>query len=282
VVNADAAAVRRASHSTPDRASIIFTVRYERGVPVRHGLKRTQNRGEQAGCSTIGTDPMRPPRCWATRRRASHPSSRCRRCAERARHRRYAVDDSVVRSRWPISVLRPIRDPMLEMPRFSGTLIGWTLDHQTESLLGRRYPRPIVRVTPSVESNQPADTSAARRRTPVLDGWRERELLILRCSRCAKGASAEKVCPSTAVSWYLKDERQGTGSRTINRHPYSPAVPLPYLIGTSAARAGVDLTSSTAPDDVTIGVPMSPLRAVGRISTRSSNLTTPAGGRSWW
>ena len=78
------------------------------------------------------------------------------------------------------------------------------------------------------------------------------------------GASAASGLPdATAASW-LPEATSGKGTVftfTINRHPYNPAVPLPYVIAIVELpeQEGLRFTTNIvhcAPEDVTIGMPV--------------------------
>ena len=90
------------------------------------------------------------------------------------------------------------------------------------------------------------------------------ELLILRCRGCGRWVHPPaSVCPTDGGE-LVPEATSGKGTVftfTINRHPYNPAVPLPYVIAIVELpeQEGLRFTTNVvncAPEAVTIGMPV--------------------------
>ena len=91
------------------------------------------------------------------------------------------------------------------------------------------------------------------------------ELLILRCGACGRWVHPPaSACPSGDGGELVPEATSGKGTVftfTINRHPYNPAVPLPYVIAIVELPEQVGLRFTTnivncEPEAVTIGMPV--------------------------
>lgn len=95
-------------------------------------------------------------------------------------------------------------------------------------------------------------------------GGADGKLLIQRCSGCGRWVHPPVGrCP--ACGGDLRPEPvSGRGTVftfTVNRHPFNPAVPLPYVIALVELEEQPDLRVTTnivncPPDDVTVGMPV--------------------------
>jgi uncharacterized protein len=100
---------------------------------------------------------------------------------------------------------------------------------------------------------------------PFWTGGARGELLILRCDACGHWVHPpSKPCPSCGGGELTPQATSGKGtifSVTVNRHPYNPAVPLPYVIAIVELVEQADLRLITNivncdPDEATIGMPV--------------------------
>jgi uncharacterized OB-fold protein len=91
------------------------------------------------------------------------------------------------------------------------------------------------------------------------------ELLMLRCRNCRFWIHPPKsVCPRCAGSSMGPEATSGLGTVftfTVNRHPFHPAVPVPYVIAIVELEDQPDLRFTTNvvhcdPEDVHIGMPV--------------------------
>lgn len=91
------------------------------------------------------------------------------------------------------------------------------------------------------------------------------ELLILRCRACGRWVHPPAAsCPECGGGGPVPEATSGKGTVftfTVNRHPYNPAVPLPYVIAIVELpeQEGLRFTTNivnTDPEDVTIGMPV--------------------------
>jgi len=69
---------------------------------------------------------------------------------------------------------------------------------------------------------------------PFWTGGSRGQLLILRCNACGRWVDPPtKTCPACGDGALTPQPTSGKGTIftfTVNRHPYNPAVPLPYVI----------------------------------------------------
>jgi len=96
-------------------------------------------------------------------------------------------------------------------------------------------------------------------------GGENGQLLIQHCDSCGRWVHPPtKVCPSCGGGTLTPEATSGKGtifSFTINRHPYNPAVPLPYVIAIVELAEQDDLRLITNiinvdPKKVTVGMPV--------------------------
>src|SRR5204862_5054057 len=152
-----------------------------------------------------------------------------------------AVTDSVVSSRPPMPVLRPMREiPIPEMSaRCSGT--STTGADPRSSPPSDPRPRHGRHATRARRVSPVEATDLTQRMLPTLTpenrhfwtGGAGGKLLILRCSTCGRWVHPPApACPDDGSE--LRPEAvSGAGTvftYTVNRHPYNPAVPPPYVI----------------------------------------------------
>jgi hypothetical protein len=100
---------------------------------------------------------------------------------------------------------------------------------------------------------------------PFWTGGAQGQLLILRCGPCGRWVHPpSKACPacgSTELTPQPTSGRATVFSYTVNRHPYNPAVPLPYVIAIVELVEQDDLRLMTNivncdPEAVSIGMPV--------------------------
>ena len=100
---------------------------------------------------------------------------------------------------------------------------------------------------------------------PFWTGGAEGKLLILRCGACRRWVhppSAE--CPTGDGGALVPEAVSGKGTVftfTVNRHPYNPAVPLPYVIALVelVEQEGLRFMTNLVncdPESVSIGMPV--------------------------
>jgi uncharacterized OB-fold protein len=96
-------------------------------------------------------------------------------------------------------------------------------------------------------------------------GGADGKLLILRCGRCGRWVHPPGAeCPTGDGGSLTPEAVSGTGTVftfTVNRHPYNPAVPLPYVIAIVELPEQEGLRFMTNivncdPESVTIGMPV--------------------------
>src|ERR1700728_4679708 len=96
-------------------------------------------------------------------------------------------------------------------------------------------------------------------------GGRNGELLILRCGTCGQWTHPPtESCSSCGGSELSPQPTSGRGqvcTFTINRHPYNPAVPPPYVIAIVVLDEADNLRLLTnvvncQPEDVSVGMPV--------------------------
>ena len=117
------------------------------------------------------------------------------------------------------------------------------------------------------------DTNPAPRMLPTITdqnrhfwtGGATGELLILRCQDCGFWVHPPKArCPQCNADRLVPEATSGLGTVftfTINRHPYNPAVPLPYVIAIVELNEQPNLRFTTNivncdPGDVSVGMPV--------------------------
>jgi uncharacterized OB-fold protein len=91
------------------------------------------------------------------------------------------------------------------------------------------------------------------------------ELRILRCPACRFWVHpGRKACPACGGEGLVAEATSGKGTVftfTVNRHPYNPEVPLPYVIAIVELPEQADLRFTTnivncEPEEVEIGMPV--------------------------
>jgi uncharacterized OB-fold protein len=96
-------------------------------------------------------------------------------------------------------------------------------------------------------------------------GGSEGKLLIQRCAGCERWVHPPvDRCPACRSSELRAEPVSGRGTVftfTVNRHPFNPAVPLPYVIALVQLEEQDDLRVTTnivncPVDDVTVGMPV--------------------------
>jgi uncharacterized OB-fold protein len=96
-------------------------------------------------------------------------------------------------------------------------------------------------------------------------GGADGKLLILRCAGCGRWVHPPAAeCPTGDGGALAPEAVSGKGTVftfTVNRHPYNPAVPLPYVIAIVELPEQQDLRFMTNivncdPESVTIGMPV--------------------------
>jgi hypothetical protein len=96
-------------------------------------------------------------------------------------------------------------------------------------------------------------------------GGADGKLLILRCAGCGRWVHPPAAeCPTGDGGALTPEAVSGKGTVftfTVNRHPYNPAVPLPYVIAIVELPEQQDLRFMTNivncdPESVTIGMPV--------------------------
>jgi uncharacterized OB-fold protein len=126
----------------------------------------------------------------------------------------------------------------------------------------------VRRVTQSSVESEPTPRILPQL-TPVnrhfWTGGANGELLILRCRGCGQWVHPPaSACPTGDGGELVPEATSGNGTVftfTINRYPYNPAVPLPYVIAIVELPEQVGLRFTTnivncPPEDVTIGMPV--------------------------
>lgn len=96
-------------------------------------------------------------------------------------------------------------------------------------------------------------------------GGADGKLLIQRCSGCGRWVHPPTGhCPACGGGDLRPEPVSGRGTVftfTVNRHPFNPAVPLPYVIALVQLEEQADLRVTTnivncPADDVTVGLPV--------------------------
>lgn len=90
------------------------------------------------------------------------------------------------------------------------------------------------------------------------------ELRILRCAACDRWVHPPRASCPTCGGALVPEAVSGKGTVftfTVNRHPYNPVVPLPYVIAIVELREQEGLRFTTnivncVPEDVVIGMPV--------------------------
>ena len=100
---------------------------------------------------------------------------------------------------------------------------------------------------------------------PFWTGGAEGKLLIQRCSGCGRWVHPPvSGCTACGTSELRPEPVSGRGTVftfTVNRHPFNPAVPVPYVIALVELEEQADLRLTTnivncPVDDVTVGMPV--------------------------
>lgn len=96
-------------------------------------------------------------------------------------------------------------------------------------------------------------------------GGADGKLMIQRCSGCGRWVHPPvDRCPACGADALRPEPVSGRGTVftfTVNRHPFNPAVPLPYVIALVELEEQADLRVTTnivncPADDVTVGMPV--------------------------
>jgi uncharacterized protein len=100
---------------------------------------------------------------------------------------------------------------------------------------------------------------------PFWTGGADGKLLILRCGACGRWVHPPAAeCPTGDGGALAPEAVSGKGTVftfTVNRHPYNPTVPLPYVIAVVALpeQEGLRFMTNVVncdPESVTIGMPV--------------------------